>query len=194
MRSPRRSADRDPDRAHVATCHETPDGRALLLLFAPRGVGLQTNKIQYSGGTTRRMADGRTTLLTRQPTRSYVTFLFILVGSFFLVFSCFNAAQSLDGSIPAPPGLAAIQFCVLYVTFGLLCIPAPKVISLTGPKWGIAVGMLTYVSLVASFLAPPYCTAKQEHEHEHHSGDCWSVELIWALRLVTAVLLSLIHI
>ena len=134
------------------------------------------------------MADGRTTLLTRQPTRSYVTFLFILVGSFFLVFSCFNAAQSLDGSIPAPPGLAAIQFCVLYVTFGLLCIPAPKVISLTGPKWGIAVGMLTYVSLVASFLAPPYCTAKQEREH--HSGDCWSVELIWALRLVTAVLVG----
>ena len=34
--------------------------------------------------------------------------------AFFLIFAAFNAAQSLVGSIPAPPGLAAFQFMALY--------------------------------------------------------------------------------
>ena len=112
--------------------------------------------------------------------------------------SSFNAAQSLDGSIPAPPGLAAIQFCTLYVTFGLLCISAPKAISFTGPKWGIALGMVAYVSLVASFLAPPHCTDASPARSSIDGGDgggggaapCWSVGTIWALRLGTAVLVG----
>lgn len=117
--------------------------------------------------------------------RAYFAMLLIQVASFFLVFSSFNAAQSLDGSIPAPPGLAATQFCALYVTFGALCVSAPKLISLTGPKWGMAIGMSAYVSLVASFLAPPYCDVNAP-PHER----CWSISTIWAVRLTTAVLVG----
>ena len=58
--------------------------------------------------------------------------------AFFLNFAAFNAAQSLDGSIPAPAGLAPIQFMAIYVTFAILCIPAPKLLSVIGRSLGTA--------------------------------------------------------
>ena len=175
--------------AHVATCHETPDGRAPSSL-RPKGCGAaneQDTVLGWHDETNGRWPDYIAHEATHAQLRdlSFHTRWVVLPG--FQLLQC----RSILGRVHScPPGLAAIQFCVLYVTFGLLCIPAPKVISLTGPKWGIAVGMLTYVSLVASFLAPPYCTARKQEPREHHSGDCWSVELIWALRLVTAVLVG----
>ena len=106
--------------------------------------------------------------------------------AFFFTFAAFNAAQSLDGSIPAPPGLAPIQFMAIYVTFALLCIPAPKLLSYIGPKACMVLGMSPYAALVASFLAPAVCTGDT-------AGDtpCWSAGAIWALRLTTAVLLGM---
>ena len=105
--------------------------------------------------------------------------------AFFFTFAAFNAAQSLNGSMPAPPRLAPIQFMAIYVTFALLCIPAPKLLSRIGPKSCMVLGMSPYCALVASFLAPPVCTGDTE------DGACWSARAIWALRLTTAVLLGM---
>lgn len=105
--------------------------------------------------------------------------------AFFLNFAAFNAAQSLDGSIPAPAGLAPIQFMAIYVTFAILCIPAPKLLSVIGPKGCMVLGMTPYAALVASFLAPPVCA-----DDAAGTGVCWSAGAIWALRLTTAVLLG----
>ena len=106
--------------------------------------------------------------------------------AFFFTFAAFNAAQSLAGSIPAPPGLAPIQFMAIYVTFALLCIPAPKLLSHIGPKACMILGMCPYAALVASFLAPHVCT-----DDDTAGGACWSAGAIWALRLTTAVLLGM---
>ena len=109
--------------------------------------------------------------------------LVVMAGAFFLTFSAFNAAQTLDGSIPAPQGLAAFQFMVLYGVFALLCIPAPKILARIGPKACIAVGMLTYLGLIMSFLAPRPCEGATDVQ-------CWSVSVIWTLRMTTAVILG----
>ena len=61
--------------------------------------------------------------------------------AFFLNFAAFNAAQSLVGSIPAPPGLAPFEFATLYITFALMCIPAPKLVVSLGPKLAMVLGM-----------------------------------------------------
>ena len=105
--------------------------------------------------------------------------------AFFFTFAAFNAAQALAGSIPAPPGLAPIQFMAIYVTFALLCIPAPKLLSRIGPKGCMILGMSPYAALVASFLAPHVCAG------DTAGGACWSAGSIWALRLATAVLLGI---
>ena len=84
----------------------------------------------------------------------------------------FNAAQSLVGSIPAPPGLGAFEFMALYVSFALVCIPAPRLVVSLGPKLSMALGALPYCGLVVSFLAPGLCTDGQ-------TRDCWSADSIW---------------
>ena len=114
----------------------------------------------------------------------YVLLVVIQSFAFFLAFAAFNAAQSLNGSIRAPPGLAPIQFMAIYCVFAAFAIPAPKLLSYIGPKACMALGVSPYVGLTLSFLAPPYCTAA---EHEH----CWSTDTIWALRIGTGVLLGL---
>jgi hypothetical protein len=103
--------------------------------------------------------------------------------AFFLTFAAFNAAQTLNGSIRAPPGLAPMQFMAIYIVFALLCIPAPKLVDHIGPKACIALGMMPYVGLTISFLAPPPCGSATD-------GSCWSVDAIWSLRIATGVLLG----
>ena len=122
-----------PERRPRLTAHvrhvprDATDGRALLPFSSPQGVwGCERTRYStYSGGTTRRMADGRTTLLTRQPTRSYVTLSFHTRWVSSSWFSVASMPLNLGRVHSAPPGLAAIQFAC-FVTFGLLCIPAPK--------------------------------------------------------------------
>jgi len=109
-------------------------------------------------------------------------------SAFFLAFAAFNAAQSLNGSIRAPPGLAPIQFMSIYIVFAAFAIPAPKLISCIGAKPCMALGMSPYVGLTLSFLAPPYCTGDGADDDD---GTCWSVATIWALRIGTGVLLGL---
>ena len=75
---------------------------------------------------------------------------------FFLVFAAFNASQNLAGSI-GPPGLGTTKFAVLYGTYTLLCIPAPKVVDRIGPKLAMVIGVIPYVMLIFSHLLPPYC-------------------------------------
>lgn len=120
------------------------------------------------------------------PSVRFLVLVIVLSLSFFLNFVAFNAAQSLDGSLPAPPGVASTQFMVIYITFGVLCIPAPKLISFIGPKAAIILGMATYVGVTASFLAPPMCTSGTAA-----SAPCWSAQSIWTLRMLTAALLGL---
>eukprot|EP00964_Phaeocystis_antarctica_P014851 scaffold8196_cov69-Phaeocystis_antarctica.AAC.5 len=125
------------------------------------------------------------TLVPRRSSSFFFRLLALQSLAFFFTFAAFNAAQSLAGSIPAPPGLAPIQFMAIYVTFALLCIPAPKLLSHIGPKACMILGMSPYAALVASFLAPHVCTA------DTAGGACWSAGAIWALRLTTAVLLGM---
>ena len=122
-----------------------------------------------------------------EPRRSGTYFRLLALQSlaFFFTFAAFNAAQALAGSIPAPLGLAPIQFMAIYVTFALLCIPAPKLLSRIGPKACMILGMSPYAALVASFLAPHVCAG------DTAGGACWSAGSIWALRLATAVLLGI---
>ena len=125
------------------------------------------------------------TLVPRRSSSFFFRLLALQSLAFFFTFAAFNAAQSLAGSIPAPPGLAPIQFMAIYVTFSLLCIPAPKLLSHIGPKACMILGMSPYAALVASFLAPHVCT------DDTAGGACWSAGAIWALRLTTAVLLGM---
>ena len=123
--------------------------------------------------------------LEPRPAGTYFRLLALQSLAFFFTFAAFNAAQALAGSIPAPPGLAPIQFMAIYVTFAFLCIPAPKLLSRIGPKACMILGMSPYAALVASFLAPQVCT------DDTAGGACWSTGSIWALRLATAVLLGI---
>ena len=78
-----------------------------------------------------------------EPRRSGTYFRLLALQSlaFFFTFAAFNAAQALAGSIPAPPGLAPIQFMAIYVTFAFLCIHAPKLLSRIGPKACMILGI-----------------------------------------------------
>lgn len=109
----------------------------------------------------------------------------VLSLGFFLIFSAFNCAQSLVGSIPAPPGLAPFQFMALYMTFALVCIPAPKLVSRFGPKLSMVLGALPYTGLVLTFLAPGACTGEA-----HEPSPCWPVEAVWALKCGMGVLVG----
>lgn len=120
----------------------------------------------------------------RRGSAYFFCLLLVEATAFFLTFAAFNAAQALNGSIPAPPGLAPVQFMALYVVFAVLCIPAPKLLAYIGPKASIALGMAPYVGLTASFLAPPVCS------DDNADSACWSASAIWALRLTTGVLLG----
>lgn len=127
---------------------------------------------------------------SRAPSASLSRYILLVVVqsfAFFLTFAAFNAAQSLDGSIRAPPGLAPVQFMAIYCVFAAFAIPAPKLLSYIGPKACMALGMSPYVGLTLSFLAPPYCTGDSDDD----DGTCWSVATIWALRIGTGVLLGL---
>ena len=124
-------------------------------------------------------------LVPRRSSSFFFRLLALQSLAFFFTFAAFNAAQALAGSIPAPPGLAPLQFMAIYVTFALLCIPAPKLLSHIGPKACMLLGMCPYTALVASFLAPHVCTDGTA------GGACWSAGAIWALRLTTAVLLGM---
>jgi hypothetical protein len=114
----------------------------------------------------------------------YKNLALILSGGFFLLFSAFNAAQSLVGSIPAPPGLAPFSFMALYLTFALVCIPAPKLVVRFGPKLSMILGGLPYAGLILTFLAPAACTGEPDE------GKCWAASTLWALKLGTGVLVG----
>ena len=107
--------------------------------------------------------------LEPRPAGTYFRLLALQSLAFFFTFAAFNAAQALAGSIPAPPGLAPIQFMAIYVTFAFLCIPAPKLLSRIGPKACMILGMSPYAALVASFLAPQVCT------DDTAGGACWGL-------------------
>jgi hypothetical protein len=46
-----------------------------------------------------------------------------------------------------------------YLTFTILCVPAPRVVALLGSKMAMVLGALPYAGLVLSFLAPTWCDA-----------------------------------
>lgn len=141
------------------------------------------------------------------PTRRSFRALLLLSFSFFLTFSAFNAAQALNGSIAAPPGLASAQFMVIYIVFAFFSIPAPKLLSFVGPKACVVrasypigssfpaarsmnalssqvIGMLPYATLTASFLTPATCKLENE-------DGCWQAGSIWAVRMLAALLVGL---
>ena len=120
----------------------------------------------------------------RRGSTFYFAVLLLFSFLFFVNFVAFNAAQSLNGSVAAPAGLASAQFCAIYITFGLFCIPAPKLLSYIGPKLAMTLGVASYVGLMLAFLAPPVCEDGSAHV-------CWSAQSIWILRMATAVLIGL---
>ena len=92
------------------------------------------------------------------PEYNFMTLGIIQALGFFLVFAAFNAAQNLASNLPGPPGLGTITFAALYGTYTVLCIPAPKVVEIIGPKLAMVIGVIPYVLLVFSHLLPTYCT------------------------------------
>lgn len=104
---------------------------------------------------------------------NYQRLVYIQSLAFFLIFGAFNSSQSLAGSLPAPPGLAPFQFMALYGAFTLACIPAPKLVSLLGPKRSMLLGGLPYLGLIVSFLSPPLCEGGK-------TDGCWPSSTICA--------------
>ena len=96
---------------------------------------------------------------------------------YFLVFTAFNAAQNLAGSIPGPIGLSAYTFAVLYGTFVIFCIPAPRLVNVLGPKYAMVIGATPYFGVLISHLIPPLCTSTIV-EHCWNSSAIWSVDII----------------
>ena len=111
--------------------------------------------------------------------------------SFFLTFAAFNAAQSLNGSIAAPAGLPSASFMAIYIVFALFSIPAPKLLSSIGPKASMALGMLPYAGLSASFLAPAACSGSDESGSGVDDGSCWPAGAIWGVRMTAALFVGL---
>lgn len=116
---------------------------------------------------------------------SYQCLVYIMSLGFFLVFAAFNTAQALASSLKGPKGITPVTFGSLYLTFCLLCIPAPKYVATIGPKMSMLLGGLPYVGLVLSFLAPELCA-----EDGSNAGNCWSNASLWALKVPLAVLVG----
>ena len=111
-------------------------------------------------------------------------------AAYFLIFTAFNAAQNLAGSLPGPEGLAAMEFTALYVAFTLLCVPAPTIVACLGPKVSMIVGAIPYAGVLLSHLAPPACGLNKTDSGGGSGGAalCWSVESVWAFNITVGVL------
>ena len=109
---------------------------------------------------------------------------YILGSGFFGVFVAFNVAQSLATSISGPPGLGNLVFAAIYATYTILCIPAPKVVSLIGAKASIIFGALPYAGVLLAHLAPPRCATAKE------GTLCWDDATISALQISMGILVG----
>jgi MFS family permease len=119
------------------------------------------------------------------PSHNFKALALMQALGFFLVFAAFNAAQNLAGNLPGPPGLNTVCFAVLYGTYTLLCIPAPKVVDRIGPKMAMVVGVIPYVLLVFAFLLPQYCT-----KDTPAGQTCMSESAMVATKVVIAALVG----
>ncbi len=108
-------------------------------------------------------------------------------AAYFLIFTAFNAAQNLAGSLPGPEGLAAMEFTALYVAFTVLCVPAPTIVACLGPKVSMIVGAVPYAGVLLSHLAPSACSLKKPGGGGG-AALCWSVDAVWAFNITVGVL------
>lgn len=79
---------------------------------------------------------------------------FVLSIGFFGVFLAFNAAQGLTTSLDGD--LGNICLGVLYGTFSIFCVAAPRIVNNLGPSLAMTMGAATYVVMVFSNIKPSY--------------------------------------
>lgn len=82
----------------------------------------------------------------------YIRHLLTLGIIFFLVFAAFGTVQSLATNVN--PGVGNAFLTAVYVMFTLCSIPGPRLVSVLGPKWSMAVGIIPYLLATAAFLVP----------------------------------------
>ena len=93
---------------------------------------------------------------------------------YFLVFTAFNAAQNLGGSLGV---LDSYMFAVLYATFVFFCVPAPRLVDLLGPKYSMVIGAAPYFGVLVGHLLPPFCPQKD-------GVLCWNTAAVWIVKLI----------
>ena len=81
-----------------------------------------------------------------------------LSAGFFFLFAAFNTVQTLESSVLADKSLAFATLSTIYGMFSLTNIAAPKIVSILGPRLGMFVGSLCYISLTAANLYPGWYT------------------------------------
>lgn len=77
---------------------------------------------------------------------------------FFFLFAAFNTVQTLEASILTDKSLAFATLSTIYGVFTFTNIAAPKIVSILGPRLGMFLGSLCYITLVVANLYPSWYT------------------------------------